>query len=274
MNSSSPVEKSRAKPKVDCFVPKPASFISVPWLPRRAYSRSKQSPAPKSKKSQERAKNVGGRSHSQNVIGSKSCSKDSQITEDQGHETSASEQPADENSESQTHLNNDAGRLVLQSNEEQGTGTGDSEQPADENTESQTHLNNNVDISASHSQVTQKQIEASGSNDGASHSCSGAGDQINDLPNQNYTEECNNNGIIDLKIVKLEKENDILRNSLAKLNRRIGDEYLSDCSAESVEFEDGPPVIITTNYQLDNVLAPNHFYICNVSLVDFKSFLI
>lgn len=142
---------------------------------------------------------------------------------------------------------------VLHTNEIEGnnSATDVAENRAAETGDSESHPNDDENGSIARSNINEHQSNqnsASGSNDGAKS--------------------------IDLRAIKMEKENELLRISLIKLSNRLGDEYLSSSSSESDDLEDGPPVTVTTNYQMDNLLAPNYFYICNVSLLVMKSFLI
>lgn len=181
-------------------------------------------------------KSVGGRSHSKNGSNNKSlassCNEDSHTDEGQHNDTDGTEPPADESTD-------------------------------------QRHLDENVGSSVPQSHITQEQIDegtASASNVGANNCC--IEDQLNEVPNQkNISSAVSGTDVTveDSKIIKLEKENILLKKSLTHLSDRIGDEHLSDSSEDSVGFDDGPPIIVTTNYQLDNILAPNFYFICNVS---------
>lgn len=63
----------------------------------------------------------------------------------------------------------------------------------------------------------------------------------------------------DLTVIKIKEENVLLRSALQKLSNRLGDEHLSDSSLESDDLEDGPPITVTTNYQMDNILTPKYY---------------
>lgn len=62
----------------------------------------------------------------------------------------------------------------------------------------------------------------------------------------------------------------MLRSTNSRLNKRIGDEILSD-SDDSVFSVDNYPsenVVNTRNYQLDGQFAKHHYFITNVRLID------
>lgn len=61
----------------------------------------------------------------------------------------------------------------------------------------------------------------------------------------------------------MEKENELLRAALNRMNRQVGDEILIDSSGEESltdELVVGSPKANTRNYQLDGMFASNYYF--------------
>lgn len=77
--------------------------------------------------------------------------------------------------------------------------------------------------------------------------------------------------MLEVKLIKKEKENEMLIDSLKKANRRLGVEYISDTDESDTTLDsdsNSDPVVNTRHYQLDAEFAKIYYFITNVMSSD------